>query len=90
MRTIAFLVSFAMLSFSACGGDDETAGIDRTKVDAAPQGFNDTCQAICTTADEVRRQGCGQVQYSSHEACYLHCVDDYQGMRKFMRNFSFS
>ena len=72
-----FLVSFALLSLTACGGDDETAGIDRAKVDAAPQRFKDSCQAVCTTAEEVRRKGCGQVQYSSHEACYLHCVDNY-------------
>ena len=78
MGAIAHLATFAMLSLAACGGGgDETSGIDRAKVDAAPQKYKDSCQAVCTTADNVRSQNCGQVQYATHDACYLHCVDDY-------------
>jgi hypothetical protein len=77
MRMIACFALLALLSLSACGSGDETAGIDRAKVDAATQKYKDSCTAVCNTADTVRSQGCGQVQYSTHEACYLHCVDDY-------------
>jgi hypothetical protein len=75
MRAVLGLLT--MLWLSACGGGDKPAGIDRAKVDAAPQKFKDTCEAVCTSADTIRSQGCGQVEYSTHEACYLHCVDDY-------------
>lgn len=75
MRTIAYLATLALLPSLACG--DGASGIDRTKVDAAPQKYKDACETICTTADAVRRQGCGQVEYATHDDCYLHCVDDY-------------
>ena len=73
----ARLALLAVLSLAACSGDDENAGIDRAKVDAAPQKFKDACKTVCTTTEVVRSKGCGQVQYSSYDACYLHCVDQY-------------
>lgn len=77
MRTFCLLASLVILSNPACGGGDETAGIDRAKVEAAPTKFKDTCESVCDTADTIRAKNCGQTEFSTHEACYLHCVDDY-------------
>jgi hypothetical protein len=71
------LALLALLALAACGGEDENAGIDRGKVDAAPQKFKDACETVCKTTEVVRSKGCGQVQYSNYESCYLHCVDQY-------------
>jgi len=78
MRTLALLTTAAILLTTACGGGDETAGIDRSKVDTASKKFKDSCETVCTTVDKIRSQSCGQAQYATHDACYLHCVDDYQ------------
>ncbi len=77
MRTVAGLFVVVSFSLCACGGGDKPDGIDRAKVDAAPQKYKDTCEGVCTSADSIRSQGCGQTEYSTHEDCYLHCVDDY-------------
>ena len=39
MRTLALLTTAAILLTTACGGEDETAGIDRSKVDTASKKF---------------------------------------------------
>lgn len=62
-----------------CSGDDqnESAGPDPARIEAAPDSTKSICEQVCITADEMRAKDCGTTEFANYSQCYAECVVRY-------------
>jgi hypothetical protein len=67
------------VGLSACDGQDQpqSTGPDASAVAGASESTKSICEEVCSAADQIQSQACGETEFATHSECYVQCVSRY-------------